>query len=80
MRQRSNPSSGQFSSWTVSTIASSTLFGLSLETLGLQALEPKTEAATLSVQHFDPVTMAIQKNKEHGVKRRDLDIQLDKRS
>ncbi|RMW07405.1 hypothetical protein ALO99_200139 [Pseudomonas coronafaciens pv. porri] len=43
-------------------------------------LEPKAEAVALPIKYFHPVTVAIQKNKKHGVEHGDFDIQLDQRS
>ena len=47
------------------------------ETLGLQALEPKTKAVALPIKDFHSITVAIQKNEQHGIEYRDLDIQFD---
>ncbi len=51
--------------------------GRGFETLGFQALEPKTEAVALPIEDFHSVTGAIQKNEKYRVEDRHLDIQLD---
>ncbi len=56
------------------------LIGRRFETLGLQTLELKAEAIALPVKDFHPVTVAIQKNKKHGVEHGDFDVQLNQRS
>ena len=51
--------------------------GRCFKTLGLQALEPKAEAVAFPIEDFHPVTVAIQKNKKHGIEHGHFDIQLD---
>ncbi|RMQ60540.1 hypothetical protein ALQ02_101253 [Pseudomonas savastanoi pv. phaseolicola] len=53
------------------------LIGRGFEPLGLQTLEPKAEAVALPIKDFHPVTVAIQKNRKHGVEHGDFDIQLN---
>ena len=45
----------------------------------LQALEPKTEAVALPIQHLDAIASFIEENEQYGVEHGDLDIQLDQR-
>jgi len=51
-----------------------------VESLRLQALEPKTEAVALPIQNLDPVAGLVEEHEEHGVEHGDLDVQLDQRS
>jgi hypothetical protein len=74
LRQRSNPSSNQFNSCTVRTIASSVSSGDVLKRSDSRRWA-KTKAIALPVQNFDPVAVAIQENKKHRAEHGDFDIQ-----
>jgi len=47
------------------------------EALGLQALEPKVEILTRSIQHLDPVADIVEKNEKHQVEYGGFDIQIN---
>ena len=51
--------------------------GRRFETLGFQAREPKAEAVSLPLQNIHTVASLVLKDEKHGIKHRDLDIQLD---
>lgn len=51
-----------------------------LESLGLQALEPKTEAVAFPVQNLHAVAGFVEEDEQHGVEHCHPDIQLDHRS
>src|SRR5690606_10341634 len=50
--------------------------GLGLETLGLQTLEPQTEAVAFPVEDFHPVAGFVEEDEQHRVEHGHLDIQL----
>ncbi len=50
------------------------------ETLGLETLEPKAEAVTLPIQNLHSIPGFVEKDKEHRIKDRHFNIQLDQSS
>jgi hypothetical protein len=49
------------------------------ETLGIQVLEPKSEAVVLPIQNLHPVAGLVKKNKKHRIQYRHLYVKLDQR-
>ena len=53
------------------------VIGGCFETLGFQALEPKTEAVAFPIQYLDPVAGFVEKDEKHRIEDRHFYIQFD---